>query len=99
MNTWTIDRLALRLDRLERFWERRIGNVQNEFTLLCPFKQVDGRGHFVVSWSRVGMNPVRFDEHMRHLLFQELTRVRRPDFTGGNSRQNVKLNDIFELLW
>lgn len=44
------------------------------------------------------MQPVRFNEHVRHLLFQVLTGMRRPDFTSGNSRQNIKPNNIFELL-
>src|SRR5450432_1929300 len=87
MDSWTVDGLALRLDRLARLRKRHIGNVQCEFAPLCPFKQCDGLRHLVMSRSRIVVEPVRLNEHVMHVLFQELTRVCRPYFTTSDCWQ------------
>ncbi len=43
------------------------------------------------------MDPVCLNEHVVHLLFQELTRVRRPYFAASDCRQYISLNDVSEL--
>ena len=74
-----------------------LGMCSIEFALFCPFKQCDGLRHLVMSRSRIVVEPVCLNEHVVHLLFQELTRVRRPHFTAGDCRQYITLNDVFEL--
>jgi hypothetical protein len=43
------------------------------------------------------VEPVRFNEHVMHLLFRGLTRVRCLYFTTSDCGQDVTLNDVFEL--
>ena len=71
--------------------------MQREFPSSCPFEQGDGVRHFVMSRGRIIVEPVGFNEDVLHLLFQELTRVRRPYCTGGDRGQDVILNDASEL--
>ena len=97
MNSGAVRRLALCLDRTARLRKRHIRNVQYEFASLCTFKQRDGLRHFVMSRSGIVMELVRFNEHVRHFLLQELTRVRGLHFTSGDGGQDIALNDFFEL--
>src|SRR5271157_3053035 len=50
-----------------------------------------------MSGSRIVVEPVCLNEHVMHLLLQELTRVCRPHFTTSDCRQYISLNDVFEL--
>jgi len=70
MDSGAVDRLALRLDRLARLRKRHIGDMQHEFASLSTFKQCNGVRHFVMSRSRIVMEPVRFNKDVAHLPFQ-----------------------------
>lgn len=63
-----LNRLAFCLDRTARLGETHVGDVQCELASSCPLEQSDGRGLFVVSRGRIGIHPVRFNEHVRHVV-------------------------------
>jgi hypothetical protein len=62
MNSGSVHRLALRLDRLASLRERHVGNVQNEFAGSCSFQQRNRRRDLVVGRRRISMQPVGFNK-------------------------------------
>ena len=68
MNARSVHRLAFRLNRSARHGETHVGDVQSKFASACPIEKSYGCGHFVMSRRAIGIEPVRFHEHVRHVV-------------------------------